>query len=114
MLCAASVSVSVLGALAFFPNATQSWRSLADPWNLLIGSVLGITLVAFHFSMLVECIRARPWTLTHAAWTALMLLVPIVPAVIYFMISRSTRLETCAGARHGLNDHRTGIGRGRE
>jgi hypothetical protein len=41
---------------------------------------------------LVECVRNR-WTLARAVWVVFFLLVPIAPAVIYLMFTRSRTFQ---------------------
>jgi hypothetical protein len=85
---AAAVSTMVLGLLVVFPDSWHRSSPIAAPWSYLFGAIFGITLVGFHLWMLVECVRGR-WTPLRIVLTVLMLLVPIAPAVIYFLFTRS-------------------------
>jgi hypothetical protein len=87
---AAAVSTMVIGLLAIFPGSYHEHALIAAPWRYIFGGIFGIILVGFHFSMLIECLRARGrWTLMRIAFVILMLLVPIAPAVIYLLFTRS-------------------------
>jgi hypothetical protein len=85
---AAAVSTMVLGLLAVFPQSWHGSSPIAAPWSYIFGGILGVTLVGFHFWMLVECVRGR-WTPVRIVLIVLMFLIPIAPAVIYLLFSRS-------------------------
>ncbi len=86
---AAAVSVVILGLLALFPEASHHAQVIGEPWNYIVGGVLGLTLVAFHFWMIVECVRGRPWNVSRVLWLIFLFLLPIASAVIYFLFTRS-------------------------
>ena len=85
---AAAASTMVLGLLAMFPDSWHKNVPTINPWGYIFGAIIGITLVGFHLWMLVECVRGR-WTPLRIVLIVLMLLVPIAPAVIYLLFTRS-------------------------
>ena len=86
---AAAVSVLILGLLALFPEASRRTPTIGAPWNYVFGAALGVTLVGFHFWMIVECVRGGRWTLKRVLWLLFLLVLPIASAVIYFLFTRS-------------------------
>jgi hypothetical protein len=89
----AAVSTMVLGLLVIFPPSCNEHALISAPWRYIFGGIFGAILVGFHFWMLIECVRGRGrWTWSRVVFLILMLLVPIAPAVIYLLFTRSRTL----------------------
>src|SRR5262245_30288470 len=86
---AAAVSVVVLGLLAVAPESLRHVPPLEGPLRYLIGGTFSVLLAGFHFFMLFECARGGRWTKIRVLWLVFMLLLPIAPAVVYFLFTRS-------------------------
>jgi hypothetical protein len=72
-----------------FPERWHRESVIGPPWSYMVGAVIGVTLVGFHFAMLIECARGGRWTIGRVFWLAFFLLIPIAPAVIYLLFTRS-------------------------
>jgi hypothetical protein len=90
---AAAVSAVVLGLLAFLPEGLRERQLVGPPMNYLIGAILGVTLVGFHFRMLFECVRGGRWTTGRVLWLIFLLLLPVASAIVYFLFTRSRTFD---------------------
>lgn len=90
---AAAVSAVILGLLATFPQSWHERETIGAPWSYLVGAILALTLVGFHLRMILECIRG-PWTRTRILWLVFLFALPIAPALVYFLFSRSRTFRT--------------------
>jgi hypothetical protein len=91
---AAATSVVVLGLLAFLPETLRARQLVGPPVNYLIGAILGVTLVGFHFRMLFECARGGRWTVGRIGWLIFLLLLPVASAIVYFIFTRSRTFDS--------------------
>jgi hypothetical protein len=85
----AAVSILILGLLAVFPDSWHRAPIIGPPWSYIVGGLIGATLAGFHFWMLIECAFGGRWTARRVFWLVFLLLLPIAPAVIYFLFTRS-------------------------
>lgn len=54
-------------------------------------SVFVVTLLAaFHFAMIVDCLKYQRG-MARVSWLLPMLIIPVAPAVVYFMVTRQLR-----------------------
>ena len=91
---AAAVNTVVLGLLAFLPQTAHQAPTIGPPWSYLFGAAFGVTLAGFHLWMLIECFRGGPLTAVRILWVVFLLLLPIAPALVYFMFTRSGRYDS--------------------
>jgi hypothetical protein len=86
---AAAVSVVFLGLLVAVPESWHGAHVVGPPWSYIFGGVFGVRPVGFHFWMLIECARGGRWTVVRVSWLLFLLLLPIAPAVVYLLFTRS-------------------------
>jgi hypothetical protein len=89
----AAVTVFLLGLLAFFPRGVHRISALGAPWSFLLNAAFA-TLAVFHFCMFFDCARGGRWTFRRAIWLGLLLIFPVVPALVYFMFTRSGSFDS--------------------
>lgn len=94
---AAAISVITWAMLAMAPASWQHRPIEYGPLNYRIGGILGGTMAVFHLLMLLECLFKRGrWSGARVLWVVCFFLIPVAPAVIYLLFTRSRTFQSAA------------------
>lgn len=88
----ASITVVIMGLVVATPKDLMPATNSLPIWAQALGGILGAIAAGFYFRILFECVF-RQSVPRRALWPILLLILPVISSIAYFMTTRSVLFQ---------------------